>query len=55
MDALDSEDSGTFWSQSAKNEKAAQKDGSESIDDKAINGGADGTRTRDLQRDRLAF
>ena len=38
-----------------KNEKAVHKDGSETADNKKINGGADGTRTRDLQRDRLAF
>ena len=37
-----------------KNEKAAQADGSQTID-KEINGGVDGARTRDLQRDRLAF
>ena len=39
----------------AKNEKVAPKDDSEITDNKEINGGADGTRTRDLQRDRLAF
>jgi hypothetical protein len=38
-----------------KNEKSRQNDGSENADNKEINGGADGTRTRDLQRDRLAF
>ena len=36
-------------------EKSRHKDDSESTDNKEINGGADGTRTRDLQRDRLAF
>ena len=38
-----------------KTEKVAQMDDSENIENKEINGGADGTRTRDLQRDRLAF
>jgi Phage integrase family len=38
-----------------ENEKAARDAASETTDNKAINGGADGTRTRDLQRDRLAF
>lgn len=38
-----------------KNEKAAPRGDSETVDNKEINGGADGTRTRDLQRDRLAF
>ncbi len=46
---------GTNWGTGAENEKAAPKDGSETTDNKEINGGADGTRTRDLQRDRLAF
>ncbi len=36
-------------------EKSRQDDDSETIENKEINGGADGTRTRDLQRDRLAF
>jgi hypothetical protein len=47
--------SGTFWSQSPENEKAAPESDSETADSKDINGGADGARTRDLQRDRLAF
>ena len=38
-----------------ENEKAADEAASETTDSKEINGGADGTRTRDLQRDRLAF
>ncbi len=46
---------GTNWGTSPENEKAAPKDGSETTDNKKVNGGADGTRTRDLQRDRLAF
>jgi len=46
---------GTFWGTGAEKEKVAAKDDSETTDNKGINGGADGTRTRDLQRDRLAF
>ncbi len=46
---------GTFWGTGTEKEKVAAKDDSESTDNKEINGGADGTRTRDLQRDRLAF
>jgi integrase len=38
-----------------ENEESRQNDGSETTDNKGVNGGADGTRTRDLQRDRLAF
>ena len=54
-DESNSSDSGTFWATSPENEKVAPKDDSETTDSKGINGGADGTRTRDLQRDRLAF
>ena len=39
----------------AENEKSRPMDDSENTDNKEINGGADGTRTRDLQRDRLKF
>jgi integrase len=39
----------------AENEKTADEAASETTDNKEINGGADGARTRDLQRDRLAF
>ena len=46
---------GTFWSQSPENEKSRPMDDSENTDNKKINGGVDGARTRDLQRDRLAF
>ena len=46
---------GTFWGTGEENEKNRQNDDSETTDNKNINGGADGTRTRDLQRDRLAF
>ena len=46
---------GTNWGTSPENEKTADEDGLENTDNKGINGGADGTRTRDLQRDRLAF
>ena len=45
----------TFSSPTSENEKAATEATSETTDNKEINGGADGTRTRDLQRDRLAF
>jgi hypothetical protein len=55
VEELENTESGTFWSQSPENEKAALEDDSETIDSKEINGGADGARTRDLQRDRLAF
>jgi len=55
VEELENCDSGTFWSQSPENEKVAPKDDSETTDNKEVNGGADGTRTRDLQRDRLAF
>ena len=46
---------GTFWGTVDEKEKSHHDDDSKTpgfIDD---NGGADGTRTRDLQRDRLAF
>lgn len=45
----------TFSSPTSENEKAADEGDSENTDNKGINGGANGTRTRDLQRDRLAF
>ena len=45
----------TNWGTGAENEESRQDDGSESTDSKGINGGADGTRTRDLQRDRAKF
>jgi hypothetical protein len=51
MDALD----GTKRATVAENEKSRPEGDSETTDNKGINGGADGTRTRDLQRDRLAF
>jgi len=38
-----------------ENEKTVENDGSETTDKKEINGGADGARTRDLQRDRAKF
>lgn len=38
-----------------KNEKVAQTDDSQTTDNKEDNGGVNGARTRDLQRDRLAF
>ena len=38
-----------------KNEKSRQYDDSETTEYKEVNGGAGGTRTRDLQRDRLKF
>ncbi len=55
VEELENTDSGTFWSQSAETEKSRQNDDSQTTDNKKVNGGADGTRTRDLQRDRLAF
>lgn len=38
-----------------KNEKTAESGGLKITDNKDINGGVNGARTRDLQRDRLAF
>ena len=55
VEELENTDFGTFWSQSSENKKAAPTDGSKTADSKDVNGGADGVRTRDLQRDRLAF
>ena len=55
MDALASGDSGTFWLQSTKTEKAAGDAASENTDNNAVNGGADWTRTLALQRDRAKF
>jgi hypothetical protein len=46
---------GTNWGTSTENEESRQNDGLENPDNKGVNGGADGARTRDLQRDRLAF
>ena len=46
---------GTKMATSPENQKSRQNDGSENVDNKEINGGTDGARTRDLQRDRLAF
>ena len=46
---------GTFWGTGEENEKAVLSDSSEPLDSIDDNGGADGARTRDLQRDRLAF
>jgi len=45
----------TFSSPQPENEKAAPTDDSQTTDSKDINGGADGARTRDLQRDRAKF
>ena len=45
----------TKMATSPENEKSRPTDDLETTDNKGINGGADGTRTRDLQRDRLAF
>ena len=55
VEELERGDSGTKRATSPENEKAAHEDGSETADNKEINGGTDGARTRDLQRDRLAF
>ncbi len=49
------EGKGTFLATSPENDETADEGGLETTDNKEINGGADGTRTRDLQRDRLAF
>jgi hypothetical protein len=38
-----------------QNDESRPKDGSQTTDNKEINGGVDGARTRDLQRDRLKF
>ena len=38
-----------------ENDETADDGGLQTTDNKGINGGADGTRTRDLQRDRLKF
>jgi integrase len=46
---------GTNWGTEGKNEESSSGDASETADNKDVNGGADGARTRDLQRDRLAF
>ncbi len=51
MDELDGKKRATYL----ENEKSRSKSDSETTDYREINGGADGTRTRDLQRDRLAF
>ncbi len=51
MDELD----GTKRATLLENEKSRDTRDSETTDSKLISGGADGTRTRDLQRDRLAF
>ncbi len=45
----------TNWDTGEQNEESRAGDDSGTIDNKLISGGADGTRTRDLQRDRLAF
>ena len=44
---------GTNWGTSPENEKTANEAASETPDNIDVNGGADGARTRDLQRDRL--
>lgn len=46
---------GTFLGTSPENEKSRQEAASQTADNKEDSGGADGARTRDLQRDRLAF
>lgn len=45
----------TFLTPSAENENSSPKINSGTADSIDVNGGADGARTRDLQRDRLAF
>ncbi|HSK71956.1 MAG TPA: site-specific integrase, partial [Pyrinomonadaceae bacterium] len=49
------EEMGTFLGTKPENEKTDDESSSETPDNKGINGGADGTRTRDLQRDRAKF
>ncbi len=55
VEELENIDSDTFWSQVDENDESHQTAASEITDNKEKNGGADGARTRDLQRDRLAF
>ncbi len=55
VEELENNDSGTFWSQSPESEKGDSNESPENTDNKEVNGGTDGARTRDLQRDRLAF
>jgi hypothetical protein len=47
--------SGTFWAQSAKNEKADQKDNSEATDNKEINYEVYKAQAKPHQRDRAKF
>jgi hypothetical protein len=49
------EGKGTFLGTLPKNEKTANEAASENTDNKDVNSGADGARTRDLQRDRAKF
>ncbi len=46
---------GTFLGTSSEKDESRQKAASQTTDNKKVSGGADGARTRDLQRDRLAF
>jgi hypothetical protein len=47
-----SEQISTFAGATSKSKKAALSDGSQAPVSRMVNGGADGTRTRDLRRDR---
>ncbi len=55
MNELENTDFGTKRATSPENEKSSSETIPETADNKDVNGGADGARTRDLQRDRLAF
>ena len=55
VEELESNDSGTFWSPSAENEESRQSGGFQNPDSTGFSDGADGARTRDLQRDRTKF
>jgi len=46
---------GTNWGTGGENEESRQADGSPTSVNERFSGGTDGARTRDLQRDRLAF
>jgi hypothetical protein len=46
---------GTHWSTGAENNESRQDDGAVNTPNKEMNGGADGARIRDLQRDRAKF
>ena len=55
MDELDSGEFGTKRATSPETEESRPEGGSQASVDEGLSGGTDGARTRDLQRDRLAF